>query len=337
MQRGGAPRGGAARARATDGRHRRPQGRAQGRAHRRRRGAAGPRPKHVLAALLGLVVLAALGISGVVPGFGPASTSAGAGASATRPYPSSSGPAQDSPATTAPAGPLTLVGLGDSVPSATTCNCTGYVEQVGSSLQQQTHRSWTVHNDANGGWTTADVENDVNAAPTRDHLADADLVIIEVGANDFNMDRVTDQGCFPAAGSSCWASTVAGVRDGLTRIIAAIHRIDQRPDLRIAVLGYWNVTLDGAVGRALGESFVSGSDSLTRLVNATVQQVAAATGAVYVDAYTPLKGPAGTRDPTGNLLDDGDHPNASGHTLLAEAVLARLRSAGAVTGWQAAS
>lgn len=310
----------------------------RGGVHRRRHRAGGPRPRHVLAAILGLVVLAALGISGVVPGLGPASTSAGPGALAGTPsaHPSTSASGPSSTSTTAPTGPLTLVGLGDSVPSATTCNCTGYVEQVGNQLQQATHRPWTVHNDANGGWTTADVENDVNSSPTRDHLADADLVIIEVGANDFNMDRVTDQGCFPAAGSSCWSDTVAGVRDGLTRIIAAIHRIDQRPDLRIAVLGYWNVTVDGAVGRALGEAFVTGSDALTRLVNTTVQQVAAATGAVYVDAYTPLKGPAGTRDPTADLLDDGDHPNAAGHTLLAQAVMARLGSTGAVSAWRAA-
>lgn len=308
----------------------------------------------MLAALLGLVVLAALGISGVVPGLGPAGTSLGAGTAIgtaaptgeasgepSSPAPASPTPtassASPSPTSTAtPTGPLTLVGLGDSVPSATTCDCTGFVEQVGSQLQKLTHRPWTVHNDAQGGWTTADVENDVNASPTRDHLAKADLVVIEVGANDFNLDRVDDQGCYPAAGSSCWSSTVAGVRDGLTRIIAAIHRIDQRPDLRIALLGYWNVTRDGAVGRALGEAFVNGSDSLTRLVNDTVQQVAGATGAIYVDAYTPLKGPAGDRDPTGDLLDDGDHPNAAGHTLLAGAVMDQLSAAEAVSAFRSA-
>lgn len=313
--------------------------------------AGGARPKHVLAAVLGLVVLAALGITGVVPGLGPVTVSAGAGATASTdgapgpstspaaPAPASSGPSSPSSArsttTSVPSGPLTLVGLGDSVPSAETCNCTGYVEQVGSRLQRLTHRPWTVHNDAQGGWTTADVENDVNASPTRDHLAGADLVVIEVGANDFDLDRVDDQGCFPAAGSACWASTVAGVRDGLTRIIAAIHRVDQRPDLRIALLGYWNVTRDGAVGQALGEAFVNGSDALTRLVNDAVQQVAGATGAVYVDAYSPLKGPDGSRDPTADLLDDGDHPNAIGHSLLAGAVLDQLGPAGALAAWQA--
>jgi lysophospholipase L1-like esterase len=232
-------------------------------------------------------------------------------------------------------GPLTLVGLGDSVPSADTCGCSGYVEQVGSRLGPLTRRTWLVHNDATGGWTTADVEADLTSATTHAHLAGADLVLVEVGANDFNLDRVDDQGCFPASGSACWASTIAGLRDGLTRIIAGIRSVDHRPDLRIALLGYWNVTVDGSVGRALGEDFVLGSDELTRLVNTTVQQVAAATGTVYVDAYTPLKGPAGTRDPTQDLLDDGDHPNASGHTLLTAAVVDRLRTSGALAAWTA--
>ncbi|WP_374970365.1 SGNH/GDSL hydrolase family protein [Terrabacter sp. BE26] len=295
----------------------------------------------MLAVVVALVVLAALGVTGVVQGLAPAaplvgapvSTSALGGSAATSSTPPSTA---SSTTKSAPTGPLTLVGLGDSVPSAETCNCTGYVEQVGAQLKRLTHRPWTVHNDAVGGWTTADVENDVNTSPTRDHLANADLVLIEVGANDFALDRVADQGCFPAAGSSCWSPTLAGVRDGLTRIITAIRRIDHRPDLRIGVLGYWNVTRDGAVGRALGQAFVLGSDSLTRLVNDTLQQVALATGARYVDAYTPLKGESGTRDPTEDLLDDGDHPNASGHTLLARAVLDELATADSVKGWQAA-
>lgn len=300
------------------------------------------RPHHVLVALLGVAVLVALSVSGVVPGLdsitsavgrGPADSPASLPVPATGSSAGTTGPGTPPTSAALPPGPLTVVGLGDSVPSAETCRCTGYVEQVGSRLEHLTRHSWMVHNDAVGGWTTADVEGDLGSAPTRAHLATADLVLVEVGANDFDLDRVDDQGCFPAAGSSCWSSTIAGVRDGLTRIIQGIRSIDHRPDLRIALLGYWNVTVDGSVGRALGEDFVLGSDELTRLVNTTVQQVATATGSVYVDAYTPLKGQTGTRDPTADLLDDGDHPNAAGHTLLTTAVVEQLRTVGAVSAW----
>ncbi len=300
-----------------------------------------PASHHVIAVLLGLAALVGLAVSGIVPGLlpsptvepapGPAPTLASGAAGA-----SGAVPATPSASPSVATGPLTLVGLGDSVPSAETCGCTGYVEQTGSRLGQLTHRGWVVHNDANGGWTTADVVSDLDSAPTRDHLASADLVLVEVGANDFNLDRVEDSSCFPAAGSACWSSTVAGLRDGLTQIIQTVRSIDHRPDLRIALLGYWNITVDGSVGRALGESYVLGSDALTRLVNETIQQVATTTGTVYVDAYSPLKGPTGTRDPTDDLLFDGDHPNADGHALLAGAVVDQLLTTGAVPAWTAA-
>ncbi|MER7071764.1 SGNH/GDSL hydrolase family protein [Terrabacter sp. NPDC000476] len=311
-------------------------------------------PRH-LDVVLGVVVLVvvvggALMLGGVVPNplaasssqhrEGPTAATGSTGATrSARQTPSPSAATTTPPGTSTttsavPPGPMTLVGLGDSVPSAETCGCTGYLEQVGAQLGRATGRRWVVHNDANGGATTADVEQDVTSGPTRDHLADADLVVIEVGANDFDLAHVGDPDCLPAATSDCWTETLTAMGHGLRRIITDVRAIDPRPDLRIAVIGYWNVTVDGAVGRALGTDFVLGSDELTRLVNDTVAQVATSTHALYVDAYAPLKGTSGTRDPTGDLLDDGDHPNASGHTLLGTAVIDALQRDGAVERWK---
>ncbi|HET7762429.1 MAG TPA: SGNH/GDSL hydrolase family protein [Phycicoccus sp.] len=242
-------------------------------------------------------------------------------------------PGSAAPGTSAARRPLVVVGLGDSVPSASTCDCAGYIEQLGARLGAATGRTPVVHNDAVGGWTSADVERDLTSGTTRADIAGADLVVVEVGANDFDLDRVSDPTCLPAATSPCWADTLTGLHDGLTRIVQRIRAADANPDLRVAVVGYWNVTVDGAVGRAQGQAFVLGSDALTKAVNATVEQVATETGALYVDAYSPLKGEAGRRDPTNDLLDDGDHPNANGHTLLMEAVYDALEDAGALRSW----
>ena len=236
------------------------------------------------------------------------------------------------PAPVTASDPLTVVALGDSVPSASTCACTGYVERLGASLHTLTGRPVTVHNDATGGWTTADVGRDLTSPSTASHLASADVVVIEVGANDFDLDRVDDPSCLPASTSPCWSTTIADLRSGLSAIVSGVRQLDTRPDLRIAVVGYWNVTVDGAVGQARGQAFVTGSDALTRAVNAAIEGTAAQLDAVYVDAYTPLKGD-GSTDPTSVLLDDGDHPNAQGHAIIAAAVLGALRSAGAVAGW----
>ncbi|MFM6850820.1 MAG: SGNH/GDSL hydrolase family protein [Terrabacter sp.] len=302
-----------------------------------------PRPHHVVAAVLGLAVLVALVVTGVVPdvvpdappggtsGQHPGRPAASASAAGTDGATGGTAYASPSPSPT-PTGPLTLVGLGDSVPSADTCGCTGYVEQVGSRLRRLTQRPWVVHNDATGGWTTADVEQDLASPSTSRHLSAADLVIIEVGANDFDLDLVDDPSCLPASTSSCWRSTMSDLRTGLSHIVSDIRAVDRNRQVQIAVVGYWNVTVDGAVGQARGSAFVAGSDALTRAVNTTIAGVANSLQTIYVDAYTPLKGD-GSLDPTSALLDDGDHPNAKGHAIIAKAVLDALTAAGAVAAW----
>jgi lysophospholipase L1-like esterase len=261
----------------------------------------------------------------------PATTrTAAPSASATTPSPTPTPiPSPTGPTT---ATPLTVVALGDSVPSATNCNCEGYVEQLGTLLHRATRRPVAVHNDASGGGTSADLARDLQTPAIVQDLRHADLVIIEVGANDFSLDRVDDPACLPVEKSACWSTTMDNLRTGLTRIVSNIRAIDRSPQVRVAVAGYWNITVDGAVGAARGDAFVTGSDALTKAVNTTIAGVAATLHAIYVDAYTPFKGD-GSLDPTSALLDDGDHPNAKGHALLAKAVLDALTSARAVAAW----
>ena len=295
-------------------------------------GGARPLKRRTVAVLVFIVLAAAGGLWAVEasPSAPASSLAAGQqGVTTTAPSPTSTTSTADA-APGPPAGdPLTLVGLGDSVPEASTCGCTGYVELLGQSLHRATRRPLVVHNDATGGATTSDLQQALRAAPTAADLSHADLVTVEIGANDFDLDRVDDPTCLPVLTSPCWADTLTGLRTGLTDIVSRIRTIDTNPDVRIALLGYWNVTVDGAVGAAHGEAFVSGSDALTKGVNATIAAVATSSHSVYVDAYTPLKG-AGSLNPTSALLDDGDHLNATGHSILAQAVLDALTAAGVV-------
>jgi lysophospholipase L1-like esterase len=305
-----------------------------------------PAPRRVLAGAIGIVALLvvawALGkghlsaITASPPSGMPSATVPGSSTppAPTSPTPTTTTTGRATPTRTGPAvtDPFTVVALGDSVPSAGSCDCTGYVERLGASLHATTQRPVVVHNDATGGWTTADVEEDLGSPSTAAHLSHADLVIIEVGANDFDLDRVDDPTCLPADTSPCWQSTMSDLRTGLSHIVSGIRAVDRTSQVQIAVVGYWNVTVDGAVGEARGGAFVAGSDALTRAVNTTIAGVADSLQAIYVDAYTPLKGD-GSLDPTSALLDDGDHPNAKGHAIIAQAVLDALRSAGAVAAW----
>lgn len=284
---------------------------------------------------LGVIAVAALTVlglflTGVIPSRagespGPVGATGAAG---------SSGPV--SPRGPARTDPLRVVALGDSVPAATGCPCRGYVADVGTALQTLTHRPVSVFNEATGGWTTTDVVNDLASGSTASDITGADLVIVQVGANDFDLTQIADPTCFPAASSPCWRPTVAALRSGLEQIAARIHALDQNPDLRIAFVGYWNITVDGQVAAAtLGSQALANSNALTSLVNATISAAAAATHSIYVDAYTPFKSENGSRDPTEDLLEDGDHPNTAGNQILTEAVREALATAGATAAWTA--
>lgn len=234
---------------------------------------------------------------------------------------------------TTASGPASLVALGDSVPAADTCDCTGLVERLGPQLRAVTHRPWSVHNDAVSGYTSGDVLDDLQDPDVQRDLSTADLVVVQVGANDLDLDQVGDPDCDPAATSDCYTRTLDQLEGTLGRIVDGIRSLDQRPDLQIALLGYWNVTVDGQVAAAQGSAFVKASVALTEATNAVLSDVADRSGSIYVDTRTPFDGASGTRDATDDLLDDGDHPDGSGHALIATAVMQALQRSGAVDDW----
>jgi lysophospholipase L1-like esterase len=108
----------------------------------------------------------------------------------------------------------------------------------------------------------------------------------------------------------------------LTQLIGTIRGL-QRSDGVVVATGYWNVFLDGVVGRRRGTDYVQASDTFTRAVNGVIADAAGRAGARYMDLYQPFKGD-GSTDPTPLLAEDGDHPNRAGHRVIADAVLAAL-------------
>ncbi|MFI7128714.1 SGNH/GDSL hydrolase family protein [Nonomuraea sp. NPDC050153] len=220
-----------------------------------------------------------------------------------------------------------IVGLGDSVPAGSACNCDTFVSLIRRALAARQGTAVAAHNLATGGLTTQGLLDQVDSGSATDAIGKADLVIITIGANDFDSTSLGEDDCGPGAGLACYKNDLARLRANVDGILGKVRALQTRPRSRIVVTGYWNVFLDGDSARAKGATYVSNSDALTRAVNRTLAQTAGAKGARYVDVYGPFKGD-GSRDDTPLLAADGDHPNAAGHRVIADSILSALAADG---------
>jgi lysophospholipase L1-like esterase len=219
--------------------------------------------------------------------------------------------------------PGVVVGLGDSVPSGTNCGCVPYVSLVARGLTDADTGAAHVRNLARGGLTSSSVLAQLRDPGIRSSVASASAVIVTVGANDLSPAPLSDPTCRPVAALACYRAAIATLAGRVDRLLADLDSLTATGEARVLVTGYWNVFLDGSVGRRQGRDYVIGSDALTRAVNAVIATAARRHHAQYVDIYTPFKG-SGNVDCTPLLAADGDHPDARGHRVIADALLGAL-------------
>ncbi|MDQ6658024.1 MAG: SGNH/GDSL hydrolase family protein, partial [Actinomycetota bacterium] len=216
-----------------------------------------------------------------------------------------------------------LVGLGDSVPAASACECTGFVAGVAQRLSLPGHQVASV-NLATPGSTSSDLKDDLTAADERSTIAASDVVLVEVGANDMTLDPLTDPACLGS--DKCWKSDLNGLDGNIRQILSTLRSLRPADPAVIAVVGYWNVGESGDMGAAKGPTYVRNARLLTNSVNRLLEKDCASADAIYVDADAAFG--SDDRAMTSLLAPDGDHPNAEGHDVLAAAVVTAIRGAG---------
>lgn len=221
---------------------------------------------------------------------------------------------------------LRVTALGDSVTAGTHCDCSPFPQLYAAGLQHRYATPVQIANDGFGGQTSADVLAELRRdRAVRADVARADVVVLTIGANDFGpaYAAVTGGACGTDDRLACERPALATLADRLPAILARIADLrDQRPTA-VLVTGYWNVFEDGDVAAAgMTSRGLRTSDELTRAANAVIETAADQAGEHFVDLYAPFKGPSAEKDPTSLLADDGDHPNAAGHRLIARTLLA---------------
>ena len=272
-----------------------------------------------LAAGVGMVTLPAAWPSGPDPGPAPvAATWPAALVGTPTPRPTiGAGPKPVAGARSALGAPVRIVTLGDSVAAASACSCPGFAHVLAHPRGSDAGPAGLT-NAARDGLTSQGLLAQLDEPAVSSALRGATLVTITIGANDFDADRASDPTCGGGAGTDCYVPALQRLSDTLHDLTARVTQL-AGPQATIAITGYWNVFLDGQVGARQGPTYVATSDALTRQVNQRLSAAAADSGAVYVDLYTPFKAD-GSRDDTDLLADDGDHPDESGHQVIASAI-----------------
>ena len=211
--------------------------------------------------------------------------------------------------------PLNVLSLGDSVPAGR--GATSYVDMVASAMAGQRHTTANLTNQATDGEASQGLVSDVAIDPEHETIAQQDVIIIEMGANDFDASDAQDPSCSPVQSSGCYDDTMTAMRSNMDKALTTVKQY-AKPSAKIILLGYWNVFKDGAAGQASGSNYVSQGEQLAKWVNEELYALAKKHDTYYADVYTPFAMANNMQD---YLQADGDHPNDAGHLLIANAVL----------------
>ena len=206
-----------------------------------------------------------------------------------------------------------IVALGDSVPRGTNCNCTPYPPLTAEGLAATTGRKVTATNDSVAGYTTNNVLKQLTNEDVKAHIRKADVVEIEIGANDVAYNKTC------GTSVDCYAPKVPTVKKNLLDIVRRTQSLLSGRRHLVVLLDYWSVWLGGKYAKAKGDAYVAAAEEMTDRIDTAIRSTATETRSAYVDLRAAFKGPSYTYDETHYLSSDGDHPNAAGHERIASA------------------
>ncbi len=199
------------------------------------------------------------------------------------------------------------------------CGCEGPMNVLARKLHADLGRRIDSTNLGVSGQTTRGLVRQLDRPETQRAVARADVIVLVSGANDLGKveDRWQDGGCSFA----CFEPVVSAMGNRVGQILDKLRALPGGPSRTYLVMGYWGVFLDGDVAEEQeGSRFVDWAAGVTAAANLEIERQTIARRMTYVDLVAPVKGAQGLDDPSPWLADDGDHLNAEGVELMAEAL-----------------
>jgi lysophospholipase L1-like esterase len=226
---------------------------------------------------------------------------------------------------------MNIVVLGDSIATTNACSgCTGYPELYGRAVARRTGADVDVDNLAVPGTGVTDLLGQVrNDQVTREALAGADVVVLEIGFNDTPWNRGDDP-CHVAPDypvvlwdqitDECIASVTEDYAIALDAVLDTVDELTS-DDAALRVVGVYNSTIGDHVDPSWDspeavEPSIKGNAAFVAVQRGTTD----AHGGVFVNMLKRMNGPLGRHEAAKYLADDYTHLNQRGHQLTARAL-----------------
>ena len=224
-----------------------------------------------------------------------------------------------------------VVVLGDSLATTNACpGCTGFPDLYGRTVARRTGAEVDVQNLAVPNTGAADLLRQVQEDPrTRQALADADVVVVDIGFNDTPWNRGDDP-CRVAPNypvvmwsqitDECIASVTEDLAERLDAVLTVVDGLAPA-DAALRIVGVYNSVL----GDHVDESWDS-PEAVAPSIKGNAAFVAAQEAAaeehdgVFVDMLERMNGPLGRNEAGRYLAVDYTHLNQHGHELTARAL-----------------
>jgi lysophospholipase L1-like esterase len=169
-----------------------------------------------------------------------------------------------------------------------------------------------------GGWTSAQLLNAIQTDSTfQDAIANATLITFEIGGNDMLQANSSYQNgtCGGVDNQDCLRSTITTFQANWDAILDELEARTE-PDVLLRTMDLF----DPFIAQEIATGTFTIAQYYLGQLNGHIHATAAARGIPVADVHLAYNGAAGDEDPVqkGYISFDGVHPNALGHTVIAD-------------------